>query len=651
MSRRILIVLFLLPLGLTTQADELENHLGSVEPILQANCYECHKTGKAKGGVNLERFKSADEIIQKGQLWLKVIHQIKSREMPPDTEPPLSEDEYHSLVEGLDKILQSALESKNPSRVVVRRLSHAEYQYSIEDLLGVTFKASEHFPSDGSGGGGFDNQARALYMTPLKLERYYEAAEVIVDQLQEDDLLWKKIVPFEYKVTWWQQIINWVKSLFSDDYQPVNAPEKAASKVIVPIASKAYRRFLKKDEQEKLNRLFISIYDHNEGMANPERFNNSIAQSLKAVLISPNFLYRVEEENEIDQPYLLSDFELASRLSYFLWSSVPDDELLELANQEKLQDSVVLAAQVKRMLHDPRARRFANIFSSQWFGINKLTDNKPLADPEKFPEFTPSIRKAMYDEATTYFYHILTKSQNFLELIDSDYTFLNEELATFYGFPGSTGPGMQKTILTDRNRGGILGMGAILTASSLPTRTSPVLRGKWILEQILGTPPPPPPPEAGELTEDEGSHKDVGLRRLLEIHRSKPGCQSCHQKMDPLGLGLENFDAIGRWRDSYGQVEIDPSGVMATGETFNNPAELRAMLSNKKELFARNLTEKMMSFALGRSVLFSDESALRQLEACLLENNFNTEKFLMTLVNTYPFRYKINDSRPKSNEI
>lgn len=651
MLRRILIVLPLFAICLHTQADELENYIGNIEPILKANCYECHKTGKAKGGVNLERFKSADEIIQKGQLWLKVIHQIKSRQMPPDTKPQLSEDEFNTLVEGLDKILQSALKSKNPNRVVVRRLSHSEYQYTIEDLLGVSFEAAKHFPSDGSGGGGFDNQARALFMTPLKLERYYEAAETIVGRLQSDNQLWQKIVPFEYKLTWWQKFVNWVKSIFSDDYTSVNPPEKAATKIIVPIASKAYRRFLKKEEEEKLTNLFLSIYNHNAEVANPDRFNNSLAQSLKAILISPNFLYRVEEENEIDQPYLLSDFELASRLSYFLWSSVPDIELLELANQEKLQDSVVLAAQVKRMLSDPKSKRFANNFSSQWFGINKLVENKPLADPEKFPEFTPAIRKAMYDEATTYFYHILTESKNFLELIDSDYTFLNEELANFYGFQGSSGTDMQKTMLADRNRGGILGMGAILTASSLPTRTSPVLRGKWILEQILGTPPPPPPPEAGELTEDEGSHKDVGLRRLLEIHRSKPGCQSCHQKMDPLGLGLENFDAIGRWRDSYGQVEIDPSGVMATGETFNNPAELRAMLSNKKELFARNLTEKMMSYALGRSVLFSDESAIRQLEEGLLENNFNTEKFLITLVNTYPFRYKINDSRPKSNEI
>ena len=194
-------------------------------------------------------------------------------------------------------------------------------------------------------------------------------------------------------------------------------------------------------------------------------------------------------------------------------------------------------------------------------------------------------------------------------------------------------------------------MGSILTASSLPTRTSPVLRGKWILEEILGTPPPPPPPLVGELPEDEAAHEDVGLRKLLEIHRSKPDCQSCHEKMDPLGLGLENFDAIGRWRESYGNVDIDPSGVMATGESFNNPAELKAMLSDRKELFARNLSSKMLSFALGRSVLFSDESALRELESSLLENDFNSENFLVTLTKSYPFRYKINDSRKKSNEI
>jgi len=631
--------------------DDQEDFNLKIQPILQENCEECHRTGDPKGGVNLELFENVDQVVQRGQLWLKIIHQIKTRQMPPDTKDPLTEDEYQTLVQGIDKILLNSLKSNNPNRIVVRRLSHAEYQYSIEDLFSVSFDAKSHFPSDGSGGGGFDNQARALYMTPLKLERYYEAADAIVNQLYNDQSLWNKVVPFDYKVTWWQKIVNWCKSLVFENFSAVNPPEKAATKIIVPIASKAYRRFLKKEEEAKLIQLFTAVYDKTQNKSNPERFNESIAQVLKAIIISPNFLYRVEEENDIARPYLVSDFEMASRLSYFLWSSIPDEELLQLAYQEKLQDTLILEQQVKRMLQDPKAKRFSDAFSGQWFGVNKLIERKPLADTDKYPEFTTSLRNSMYEETMMYFYHVLTQSQNFMELINSNYTFLNQQLAEFYGVPLITGDSLRKVVLQNRNRGGLLGMGSILTASSLPTRTSPVLRGKWILEEILGTPPPPPPPLVGELPEDEATQEDVGLRKLLEIHRSKPDCQSCHEKMDPLGLGLENFDAIGRWRESYGNVDIDPSGVMTTGESFNNPAELRAMLSERKELFARNLSSKMLSFALGRSVLFSDESALRELESCLLENDFNSEKFLVTLTKSYPFRYKINDSRKKSNEI
>ena len=629
-------------------AGDQEDYITNIRPLLEKKCFECHRTNKIKGGVNLEKYEKVSHILNEGQRWLKVLDQVKSREMPPDTKPMLTEDEYLTLTEGIDNILQNSLKQKNPGRVVARRLSHSEYQYTIEDLFGIEFDAGNFFPTDGSGGGGFDNQARALFMTPLKLERYYEATDLLVDQLISDQNLWKNIVPFDYEVTLWNELSDWTKSLFFDEYELSNPPETAAKKVIVPIASRAYRRFLKNEEEEKLLKLFSMVYEQKQEQSNPQRFNESIAQVFKAVLMSPNFLYRIEGENDKETPYMIADFELASRLSYFLWSSVPDDELLQLAYDEKLQDTVVLEQQVQRMLLDPRAKRFAKGFSSQWFGINKLLESKPLADPEKFPEFTPSIRKSMYEEAVSYFYHVLTESKNFMELINSDYTFLNQELASFYGLPSVEGEKMHKVILSDRVRGGMLGMGGILTVSSLPTRTSPVLRGKWVLEEILGTPPPPPPPNVGELSEDEAAFKDVGLRKLLEIHRSKPDCQSCHEKMDPLGLGLENFDAIGRWRENYGEVDIDPSGVLATGETFNGPAELKALLCEEQEDFARNLSIKMLSYALGRSVRFSDEAAIRALESSLLNNNFRTDKFIMTLVKSYPFRLKTNDFRKKN---
>lgn len=582
---------------------------------------------------------------------MKVLDQIRTRDMPPNTKPPLSEIEYTTLVQGIDSVLQSSLKERKPGHVVIRRLSHSEYQYTVFDLLDVEFDAKAYFPSDASGGGGFDNQGGALYITPLKFERYYDAADAIVQKVYNDEDKWRRIVPFDYKQTWWQQFANWVKSLFNDNYEEINPPHLAAQKVILPFATKAYRRFLKEDEKARLTELFMSVYAQSDSLDNPRRFNESLVQTFKSVLVSPHFLYRAEEEPPVRGAYPLSNFELATRLSYFLWSSMPDQELFSLAYLGKLQDTVVLEAQVRRMLADPKSKRFAESFATQWLGVSKLLDNQQIVDPERFPEFDMAIRKALYRETVEYFYYVLTKSKNMLELINSDYTFVNDELARYYGIEGVSGDGFRKVNVSDRSRGGVLGMGAVLTSTSLPTRTSPVLRGKWVMEQILGISPPPPPPEVAELPKDAASHNSVGLRKLLERHRSDPACFSCHQKMDPLGLGLENFDAIGKWRDSYGQADIDPSGVLADGQKFNGPEELKDLLIEEKQRIARNFSSRMLSYALGRSTLFTDEPALRHLETCLIENGFDPELFIVELVKSYPFRMKLNDFRKKVDAI
>lgn len=618
-----------------------------IRPLLAKKCFECHNTGNPKGGVNLDNYKEQARVIKDGQLWLKVLDQIKTREMPPKSEPPLSEADYNHLYEGINSILQNSLQQKSPGRVVIRRLGHSEYQYTILDLLHVDFDAKNYFPSDGSGGGGFDNQGRALFFTPLKLERYYDAATTIVDSVYRNKELWSKVVPITYNQNWWQRFRNWVKSLFFDSYEEVNPPELAAQKVIFPFATKAYRRFLKDGEKAKLMALFQTVYEQNDSLENPGRFDDAIAQTFKSVLVSPNFLYRVEEEPERAGAYPVSNFELATRLSYFLWSSMPDQELFNLAYMGKLQDTVVLETQVRRMLANPKAKRFAENFSTQWLGVTKLLEDQPLLDPVKYPGFDMKIREALYRETIEYFYYVLTESKNLMELINSNYTFLTKDLAEYYGIPGVDAQTFQKVTLTDSVRGGVLGMGSVLTTTSFATRTSPVVRGKWVMEQLLGISPPPPPPVVAELTEDENIHNELGLRKILELHRSKPDCQSCHEKMDPLGLGLENFDPGGRWRTSYGQVDIDPSGLTADGRPFAGPVELKRILMTEREKIARNLSSKMLSYALGRSLLFTDEPALRTLDKCLLQNNFNPERFIIELVKSYPFRMKLNDFEVK----
>lgn len=618
-----------------------------IRPLLAKRCFECHNTGNPKGGVNLDNYKEQGRVIKDGQLWLKVLDQIKTREMPPKSEPPLSEGDYHALYDGINSILQSSLQQKSPGHVVIRRLGHSEYQYTVEDLLSIQFDAKNYFPSDGSGGGGFDNQGRSLFFTPLKLERYYDAATEIVDSVYSNKELWSKVVPVKYDQNWWQRFSNWVKSVLFEDYEEINPPHLAAQKVIYPFATRAFRRFLKEPEKAKLTSLFLTVYDQYDTLETSRRFDEAIVQTFKAILVSPNFLYRVEEEPEREGSYPVSSFELATRLSYFLWSSLPDQELFNLAYLGKLQDTVVLEAQVKRMLADPKAKRFAENFSTQWLGITKLMEDQPLLDPEKYPGFDMNIREALYRETIEYFYYVLTESRNLMDLVNSNYTFLTEDLAKYYDIPGVSGKEFKKVVLKDSARGGVLGMGSVLVTTSFATRTSPVLRGKWVLEQVLGTSPPPPPPVVAELTEDENIHNELGLRKILELHRSKPDCQSCHEKMDPLGLGLENFDPGGRWRTTYGSVDIDPSGVTADGQTFAGPVELKRILVAEREKIARNLSSKMLSYALGRSLLFTDEPALRTLDNCLLQNNFNPQLFIIELVKSYPFRMKLNDFEVK----
>lgn len=636
-------IIFMLAICFNSAAQDVPSYEQDIRPLLATKCFSCHNTNSPKGGVNLDNYKELGRVIEHGAFWLKVVDQIKTRSMPPKSEPPLTITEYTKLTDGLNSILRQSLQQQSPGHVVIRRLSHNEYRYTVLDLMNVDFDAKAYFPSDGSGGGGFDNQGGALFFTPLKLERYYDAADVIVSDAYANEEKWKRLVPIDYEQHWWEKFANWVKDLLFDEYQEVNAPEVAAMRVVTPLATKAFRRFLTDDEKEKLSSLFKRVYDTKDSLSNPERFNQSIAETFKSLLISPNFLYKVEEEPENPGAYDLTHFEVATRLSYFLWSSMPDDELFALAYAGRLQDTLVLESQVKRMLADPKAKRFAESFSTQWLGITKLKDQQPMVDEKLYPGFSQTIRQGLYRETVEYFYYVLTKSRNMLELISSDYTFLNKELADFYGIEGVTEEDIRRVVLSDSVRGGVLGMGSVLSATSFPMRTSPVIRGKWVMEQLLGISPPPPPPLVSEFNEDKNAHEELGLRKILEAHRSNPECLSCHEKMDPLGLGLENFDPTGRWRNSYGKAMVDASGVMADGREFNGPYELKQLLLTERARIARNLSTRMLSYALGRSVRFTDEPALLRLDETLLNNHFDPEPFLIELVKSYPFRMKIND--------
>lgn len=637
--------------GNEKEKEEEIDHVKVIQPILKKNCFSCHKDQNLKGGIDLQTFffgvdSHEGRIVKGGRVWLNVIRQIEEGNMPPREKPPLTEQERETLVTGIKKILNKSLKEQNPGRVVIRRLNHKEYQFTILGLVGLNYNAKAKFPSDGSGGAGFDNYSRTLFMTPLRLEQYYEAADEIIDSTYANPVLWEKLVPEPYNPSWWSRFTHWVTCLFTGEDESEEAVREA-EKVIVPFASQAFRRFLRPDEKQDYLTLFSSVY---EGSDRQDRYGLALKQVFKAILVSPKFLYRYEEEQPMDTAYPLGAFELASRLSFFLWSGPPDAELFEVAYTGNLQNTEVLKRQALRMLKDRKTKRFSESFVTQWFGISTLRETSPL-DPSRYPEFTPSLRHSMYQETVEYFHYVLTESKNFLDLINSNYAFLNEELAKHYNIGGVTGRELRKVTLNDPSRGGVIGMGSILVTTSLPLRTSPVKRGQFVLEEILGTPAPPPPPDAGELAETEAAAENASLRELLIFHRSKPACASCHERMDPIGFGLENFDAVGRWRDSYGKKPIIAWDTLSSGEVFQGPAELKKILATKNSLFARVIAEKMFTYALGRNVEFTDEPYMEMLVKNLVHNEFNSEAFILELVTSYPFRYAINDKLEKYKVI
>lgn len=407
----------------------------------------------------------------------------------------------------------------------------------------------------------------------------------------------------------------------------------SAEKIIENFARKAYRRPVQKDEVARL----LTLYKKAEQAGEP--FEKCIQYVLKAVLVSPHFLFRIEIDERKDDPnfvHAVNDYELASRLSYFLWSTMPDDELFRLAGNKTLHHQDVLSAQAKRMLKDPKAKALTDNFASQWLQLRTLQTATP--DRQTYPAYDNGLRVAMVRETELYFEHILKEDRSVLEFLDSDYTFVNGRLARHYGIEGVKGQDFQKVKLTDRNRGGIFGQASFLTLTSNPTRTSPVKRGKWILENILGTPPPPPDPEAGMLEETKEVTLKGTLRQRMEQHRENPNCAVCHQKMDPLGFGLENFDGVGGWRTMEGKFPIDTSGELPGGLKFTGPAEMRKILLGKADLFRRCLSEKMLTYAIGRGLEYYDKCALDDISKSLAANEDRFSALVIGVVQSEPFR-------------
>jgi hypothetical protein len=586
-----------------------------IQPLLTKYCAGCHGKDRASAGVKVAE--TALAALQKDQEnWRKIVRHVKDRSMPPQGMPQPSQTERDRLTGWLTLALDSAAARAaptDPGRVLIHRLNRTEYNNTVRDLLGVTSEPANSFPADGGGGGGFDNNADTLFLPPVLMERYLDTADQVLAEAPA------------------------VRLFFVQPGKTL--PARAAAKTLLARhATRAYRRPVADSDLARL----LRIYDL--ARARKASHEDAVRAAMKAVLVSPRFLFRVERDTNQPGARTLDDYELASRLSYFLWSSMPDDTLFALAAKGRLRDPATLTAQVRRMLTDPRARALSDGFAGQWLHVRDLyTVANP--DPGKFPTFTPSLRTAMYEETIRFFDSIVREDRSLMQLLDADYTFVNEELATHYGIPNVQGESFRRVALGGTHRGGILTQASVLTLTSYPQRTSPVLRGKWVLSELLGTPPPPPPPSVATLSQNDAVEEGLTFRQRLEKHRSKPECASCHARMDPIGFGLENFDPIGRFRTEIAGKPVDASGTLTDGQAFTGPEALKKQLQApaRRDDYIRNVTEKMLAYAIGRGIEPADLPTVQRITATLAKDDFKAQSLIVAIVKSLPFGWRRND--------
>ena len=787
----------------------------NIQPMLEEFCYDCHGGGEKSGGVALDAFNSITNFADSRDVWWRVLKNLRAGLMPPVKKSQPTKEQKELIQHWIkDDVFEINPQNPDPGRVTLRRLNRVEYQNTIHDLMGAEFEAAKEFPPDDTGH-GFDNIGEVLTISPMLLEKYFIAAETVVQQavpvtggvapehvvhgwefhdgterenlgslsyythaavtnifnaakagqfqlnvnlqvnekyvddvfdlnkcelifrvdgkeLLKKEFAWEGGKPyhFAYDHTWTAgnhqldfelkpltpglaqgrtlslQIVdvtvrgpmakadqvkpeNYARFFSKDVPAEAKARRSYAHDLLGDFARRAFRRPVDDPTTTRLTKLAESIYTQPG-----KTFEAGVAQAMVAVLASPRFIFREEniEAKTGTQPYALVDeYALASRLSYFLWSSLPDEELFAQAAAGTLRKN--LSAQVARMLADERAHALEKNFIGQWLQARDI-DTVPIearsvmAREQKFdPKFdnsrkrfrelndkpdntltpaekaeladiratfrarrqgqpradlTDDLRRAMRQETENVFAYIVREDRSLLELLDSDYTFLNERLAQHYGIPDVTGQKMRRvTLPPDSLRGGILTEGTVLAVTSNPTRTSPVKRGVFILDNILGTPPLPPPPNIPPL---EDAIKNVGgrpptLRETLAVHRENALCASCHNQMDPIGLALENFNAMGMWRDQEFNQPIDVSGKLVTGETFANVRELKQILvKNHAEDFYRTLTQKLLTYALGRGLDYYDVETVDQIVARIEKSGGKPSALIAGIVESAPFQ-------------
>ncbi|MBT7213602.1 DUF1592 domain-containing protein [bacterium] len=596
------------PSGGTGKKDELHgitfNFKKEVLPMLETYCFDCHDSATAKGDIDLESALAQKPLVRNRLLWENVAERVKMGDMPPKKKSQPADSDRLKLRAWLAAEINGFDYAKvrNPGYVSARRLTREEYNRTIRDLVGLDLRPADEFPMDFSGTSGFSNSANTLFLQTAHLDRYFTSAEGVIDEVRADEKAWKKMVGIS----------------------------RDAATAITGMMRRAYRRPPTHAEIKEI----IARYEAE--LENKKPQDEALANAFKAILVSPNFLLRVENSVATAKDQEVSDFDLATRLSYFLWASTPDDELLDAAAAGKLSDSADREAQVERMLADPRSLSLGEIFAAEWLSTDDVGP-RIRKDPIDNPWCTESLMAAMRAETAHFFHSLVMDNAPVVRLINADYTFLNAELARHYRIRGIEGNKIRRVSLETKQRGGIFGHASVLATTSFPDRTSPVVRGKWILDTLLGTPPPPPPPDVPEIdVEGRGRRAATSLRRKLEVHRKSARCAGCHSQMDPLGFALESYAEFGQWRGG-----IDDRGTLPSGAKFRGPAGLKlALIDERLDDLGAQVIRKMLAYALGRQLEFYDEATVREIAEKLKPTGYRFGDLVLAITASDPFIMK-----------
>lgn len=642
-------------------ADELEakvarwkkDYEARVLPIIRERCQQCHNAEKSEGELDLSKFATGDQAYEAADAWERVARRIRLNEMPPQGSPGLNDRQKGTFQKWVDtrpnQDLCSQLASEETQSwyrgyVMSRRLTQLEYRNAVRDLLGQSLPVGEEPPVDGAGGEGFDTVGDSLFTSTLHTEAYLLLADQLVD----------RALPAGRMEQWLsgagEQSGGVLRGLLSESQwrlldtaasADAAGVQSAVQQLIAGFARRAWRRPPTEEEVTRLQQLFAASLPRLSSVL------ESVRQPLKAVLVSPHFLFVVETEPDETGVLPLTGHQLATRLALFLWSSVPDEELLAAADAGVLADDRQYRQQIRRMLADSKSAGLGENFGLQWLGLRNFGGVVP--DAKVYPQYSELLAGDLREEAVQFVSGVFRENRPLTDLLAADYVVVNGRLAQHYGLSLPVDADWQRVVVADGRRGGAATLGAVLTAASYPRRTSPVLRGRWILDELLGTPVPPPPPGVPPLDQSVAESGSQTLRQRLELHRQKPECASCHDRMDPLGFGLENFDGIGRWRESDAGQSIDAAGRLPSGEQFAGPAELKAVLLGRTGDFLNHFSRKMLGFALGRELNKFDACVVETSVKKLQENGFQSQILIEEIACSYPFRnryYKKSDPPP-----